>query len=581
MDTWNSILRGTSSAISHFKRMCGAIGCTKPPSHSSPIACAKCNMPYCSEACRRQAHVAGTHRHMCVCYQADLLLLRDPLSCPCVRLLEVEGGAPSDAAPRLLDSFFSRSPAQILVVEALLRRWDLKDALVERKDAIACVLFDLSVFGTFEVADLPETWKAASAFAREMLIHYAALVLPNSSPNVVQCIVHSFILSIRESRSVDSRLNEMLLPLVKHLIANKDLLHSNLDRTLSSLVTSTFRAAGGPAGLSPPQWKLLEGIVRACPSSVCWVEGLFRLQPIAFDRLADEARAGRRIGLVCTIADAGEAFISKRARVVLDEAPRGGRRSEEEYMPSMEALVSIEAVSDAVNLLSRLAAALPTAPILRSDITFANCVNIMVALQYCNNMSYFASEPLATLAIVVGTFMVGSDPTRCASAATVLAEVLMWRRLPPATWDDPGEEASARLHSLLNFAIEHSPIDMSFLSPLGFAVRNILINSPPSLPQVPKLARLVRRRSADAGRRISADMAKYVEGALPLHLKRLCGILEGAPRACENPLCHLKTKLWRCSRCHGIRYCSRECQRAHFPEHKLVCSVPVPFAFSE
>src|SRR5688572_32557850 len=31
---------------------------------------------------------------------------------------------------------------------------------------------------------------------------------------------------------------------------------------------------------------------------------------------------------------------------------------------------------------------------------------------------------------------------------------------------------------------------------------------------------------------------------------------------------------WRCGRCRVAVYCNRECQRAHWPEHKKVCPVP-------
>ena len=48
---------------------------------------------------------------------------------------------------------------------------------------------------------------------------------------------------------------------------------------------------------------------------------------------------------------------------------------------------------------------------------------------------------------------------------------------------------------------------------------------------------------------------------------------------CTNPTCELnkldkstgKTKFKQCSRCKAVIYCSRECQVAHFPEHKRLC----------
>ena len=48
---------------------------------------------------------------------------------------------------------------------------------------------------------------------------------------------------------------------------------------------------------------------------------------------------------------------------------------------------------------------------------------------------------------------------------------------------------------------------------------------------------------------------------------------------CANPTCELnrldqstgKVKFKQCSRCHAVIYCSRECQTAHYPEHKMLC----------
>ena len=49
---------------------------------------------------------------------------------------------------------------------------------------------------------------------------------------------------------------------------------------------------------------------------------------------------------------------------------------------------------------------------------------------------------------------------------------------------------------------------------------------------------------------------------------------------CANPTCELnkldkstgKVKFKQCSRCKAVIYCSRECQTAHYPEHKSLCS---------
>ena len=48
---------------------------------------------------------------------------------------------------------------------------------------------------------------------------------------------------------------------------------------------------------------------------------------------------------------------------------------------------------------------------------------------------------------------------------------------------------------------------------------------------------------------------------------------------CANPTCELnkldestrQVKFKKCSRCHAVIYCSRECQLAHYPDHKRLC----------
>ena len=51
---------------------------------------------------------------------------------------------------------------------------------------------------------------------------------------------------------------------------------------------------------------------------------------------------------------------------------------------------------------------------------------------------------------------------------------------------------------------------------------------------------------------------------------------------CANPICELnkldkstgQVKFKKCSRCHAVIYCSRDCQVAHYPEHKKLCTKP-------
>ena len=64
----------------------------------------------------------------------------------------------------------------------------------------------------------------------------------------------------------------------------------------------------------------------------------------------------------------------------------------------------------------------------------------------------------------------------------------------------------------------------------------------------------------------------------PLHFKRIVEAREidkgevrkegGLCAACEKT----RTNLKRCSRCRAVNYCSVDCQRAHWAQHKLACA---------
>ncbi|KAJ3719101.1 hypothetical protein DFJ43DRAFT_1032025 [Lentinula guzmanii] len=74
------------------------------------------------------------------------------------------------------------------------------------------------------------------------------------------------------------------------------------------------------------------------------------------------------------------------------------------------------------------------------------------------------------------------------------------------------------------------------------------------------------------------EISKLIQKDIQESAKDRKEILRNLPIQCSNPSCKGTTRrsdLMQCARCKtiNVRYCSRACQKAHWPEHKKTCSV--------
>jgi hypothetical protein len=96
-----------------------------------------------------------------------------------------------------------------------------------------------------------------------------------------------------------------------------------------------------------------------------------------------------------------------------------------------------------------------------------------------------------------------------------------------------------------------------------------------------KLQNTSNRANLEHAREFLARFAAWRFEDGPIHPHPLIGRLFTEIRRLPNHfgvdieliccLCCVSGRLWRCSRCHQARYCSRRCQRAHWAVHKLEC----------
>lgn len=80
----------------------------------------------------------------------------------------------------------------------------------------------------------------------------------------------------------------------------------------------------------------------------------------------------------------------------------------------------------------------------------------------------------------------------------------------------------------------------------------------------------LRTRGVNTGIDISEGLRNIEQKYQGCHHRRSVSINLGKSCCC-NPECNHIGATKPCARCHGVRYCSQQCQRVHFPLHKSCC----------
>ena len=227
-------------------------------------------------------------------------------------------------------------------------------------------------------------------------------------------------------------------------------------------------------------------------------------------------------------------------------------------------------------VLDIFADAFPDCAALRGAEMFETCTRVLTAVQA--HAVVLPSEPVATLARAYGALVAGADPARCAAAAPLLVSVLMSRLntdLPDILVDDNDRADTDAVYRLASRALALAPADADFARDLATWISNVLLLSPRDSALALALARRVNARPGFLCAAVRAVLGRQ---AATRFAHRLCGVLDGAERACENPA-HSGplAKLRFCTGCRAAWYCSRECQRAHWAAHKRACAEPIGF----
>lgn len=536
-----NILRKVSLALSLSLKTCG---CHRPA--VKDLACGRCFAGYCSEACK--AKDKTFHGMLCGCLTADALLLRTFDSLPGIPGIPGTPLSEDDlrVSWRLVDMC---SPGLLLVIEHLVAGHVGTLALLP-DGIISTALKAFSHFGALSLHPrLPDHMEEAASFARTVLHRNSDLVLKHlRSADDVLHVITAIGCGIRASKFVDSSLNAGLVPMLKFVVAGTDVSQEDKEDMIAHLMRDFFQAIAADPAFR--QWELLQDVALTFPKPA----GLDFYEAEAGNdvlrRLVIEANGANGANLaplLACIVEVGESFVQHKANFILTHIDK--TRSALGWRPSAEQLDAMHEIAFVVGALSHVASAFPA---MSSVLCFDNGLCMLNAWNLCVRQLIPTADVVAFVTAFV-TLSAGRDPQRCIYAADVIARLIL-------AAPSPTDAETRVLHKLLNRTLSFAQAE------------------PPS-----GLNALLRRILRSAGPEHAAALAKTLAfhplGSLRHEVcadksisKELRGTMRGVGIQCENPACTGTKHLKSCSKCFSVKYCSRECQAAHWGAHKPTCT---------
>ena len=541
-----------SLGITRFQGSCRGGLC---PNTLLESYCFNCDSRFCSLECLLKATDGYSHERMCACIAADQQLLNGTFECACAPLLG-EATAPPNVGSVVWSSLSSKSALALRMIQTLVERWDLMDSLAALSSTVRSNVFlNLSSFCAISRTEneplFPTHVKDAMDFAMEVILHHLPLVVKfaetDSNSAAVPRIIYGITHRIFEREVVDPRLDGALPAILRGVVSPA------IPIPVTELVYSLCLVIRNDPTFS--RWELMQDVVLAAPPKC--TEAFFLNTCPGLKRLAAEsaARPGTFNPLIDILLREGERLIQQKSENFFAAVPS----------PHIVSMCKM------VNVLELVADAFPNAPFLRSTKTFDMCTRVLVALQLQPNT--LQSKPARNLATVYGAITTGADPIRCAKAAPLLASVLL-RHLVAASNRGAGvaafDEQTEVLYKSVNHALAHADADAEFQRGYAVTISNILRVSPRTVALPVSLAKRVAARPGDLGAEVLAELSPH---ATTEFTRRLCKIMGGAERACENAGgCEKgRNKLKICTGCRGVWYCSPACQKEHWAAHKPMC----------
>lgn len=530
-----------------------------PVPASAAVCCPDCGLLYCSRGCLL-ANAVG-HQKACPFIAKDC----EWVSAYCTKETGFAASMGEMMAP---PRPFTRTAWLLLTVpcsfsalmaRSILQRWDMMDTLPsESTEVIESVLRNCGRIGSLR-SSYPSYLPETAYFAQEVLLRHGGLALAHvhDEPVALANIVCALQIRILQCDEVDPR-TRIVVPILRRFVRDDEPILAPLCR---ALVHGLSRISDG---FGPSQWEVLRDITLACPR-ICALE-FFSLDDMAeVGRIAEAAAAAPALRpLVAAILAAGGVLLHENRLADIAEV-----LCKKDATATLEALPSLRKAVGAVEVMARIKTAWPAAPAaaLTSDALFAACATFLSLAPLCCKFG-----EAVRLAKAFGSVMCGADPRRCNIAAPLLASVLLFVRTilreTPGVFD-PRDDAEA-LNALLNRTLVRAAAEPDFPGAFYIVLADLMAISPCDSASAVALAKaLASRQGGEAlchlvreelGRRAKTPFASI----------RLCGILDGAERACDA-CAATDAKLRFCEGCYGARYCSRECQAKGWAAHKLVC----------